>query len=305
MRKIKKKDIERLEWIHSNRVTSASSFKKRFFPEYTDQGVHRILKYYVQNKLLLSIEPQSRKYPWFWSLSEEGIKVLVDKKVYLGTHTRPIKIGYGEPEHHSNVVDLRVAFETNPDLEPWEYSGAGDTFSGKVFFVTDYELNKGIKPRDKWNYLIETPDDQKEAFFQNWKNELKLKNQKTLQEIAAGQEKKRIKSRRPDGFFWALWEGKKRPFVLEYEHAIYTPSHLEEVIKILKIEYSYTTEYRDGTTEKAPIKLFICRSPARVENLKKQILGLLKDEEPENLWMISDLETVKTLPIKTAFQVVI
>ena len=311
MRRLRSDDITKLAYIHSSRTISLNGFHKVFYTDMTKQAAHHLLKYYVDNGLLFSTQFRALM-PMSWGLTKDGIIELLKARWLLSKNTHPVRINFREQEHHQNVVDLRIALESNQDFPIWEYTGKGGTFSNRVFFVSDFEMAKGISPYQKWEYLIETPHHEKDEYLFNWVKASRKKSD-LLQKNLQTEGDKRQKTRTPDGFFWAVWDGQRRPFVLEYEHSPYSMARLTEVVSILKKDFSSEVVTQvdsvDGKKEEKlvdlpPIKLFVTPNENRMEFFKKQLKALLEGEKVKGQWMIAHLEDVKKLSAKSAFKIV-
>jgi len=142
---------------------------------------------------------------------------------------------------------------------------------GDIFWVSDFEMRSGITPETKTEFL----NDELES---NWR-------------VRAYERAKASIHRTPDGYFEADFKEKRRAFVLEFERTAYNWNMIQRMV--YNLDDAFPSAHRLVVSE--------TRSHAwrMVRNLQAWVR-----EQDRHLWLVSDLENVKTKPFeKCWFQI--
>ncbi len=140
-RPLKRKDLDKLKYIHSNRFITPQLFHSKFYQgkslDATWQFLRRLKEMgYLKEK---KFGFQGRFVPAVVYLSYHAINELKSLGQIIAGRVAEVKIPSSEVDHHLSVISLRIALEKDP-------------FFKSLFWVSDYELNSGIDPLLKWKH---------------------------------------------------------------------------------------------------------------------------------------------------------
>jgi len=248
---IKGRDVEILRWIHENRFTDLSLYGEKFSrsPDFRDwrRALNRLEK-----KGLLTRSKRGRNEEPVYVLTEAAQARLSKDGVLLIRNPQPVKIVWNCLIHDRKVVQIRTKFERELiDL----------------FWVTDYEMRRGVSPKTKSEFLSGKLD----VVKWRWNR---------------GAAKERF-NRTPDAYFEATVGGIRKAFVLEYVHAEYSKRKYDEIIPRLVQRFQGAIKLLVYQDDKATIK--------NIAEVKRRV----KDREG---WWAGSHERVVSLPFLEAFE---
>jgi hypothetical protein len=217
-------EVIQLAWIHSNKFTIPELFRKKFFPQMTYRNACYLLnKYARQEKGFLHSEKPTQTSNTYYYLTANSIRTLdAMGKILVRSTKYPIKINPYEREHDLKAQEVRIAFESKPDL-------------GNVFWVSDFEMRSGITPTAKTRFLEGALD--KERWRGTWSD---------------GRNHSR---RTPDGYFKADVNGERLAFAFEFENKPRSDQKIQDMVSYLNYSFADTTKMVVSASEKNAIRM--------------------------------------------------
>lgn len=194
-------EAQLLAWIHSNKFITTKLFHKKFRPTFSFQTACNDLNRLATEKKFLKRVSTHSNADSFYFCTRATIHRLKDLGLILTSPAiRAPHQNTFEKEHDKRVIEMRILFENNPDLQD-------------LVWLTDYEIRIG--------YRME------------WRMELSAGRGLELKNVTLHKETKRG----PDAYFTVTIQGKPWSFILEYEHAAYSRTRLREVVTRLTRDY--------------------------------------------------------------------
>ncbi len=217
-------EAAQLVWIHSNKFTIPELFRKKFYPQMTYRNACYLLNKYARpEKTFLHSEKPTQTSNTYYYLTAGAIRTLDAMDLTLVRSTKyPIKINPYEREHDLKAQEIRIAFESKPELE-------------NVFWVSDFEMRSGITPSVKARFKEGKLD--KERWRGNWSD---------------GRNHSR---RTPDGYFEADLDGQRMAFAFEFENKPRSDQKIQDMVNYLNFSFPDTTKMVVSASEKNAIRM--------------------------------------------------
>jgi len=236
-----------LAWIHSNKFITTKLFHRKFMAANTFRAACKALDKYADRNLLKRHKAHIHADS-FYSLHRTTIHRLKDAGAILTAPAiRQAHVNTYEKEHDKRVIEMRIAIEESQGLEG-------------LCWLTDYEMRIGLQY--DWKKLLE----------EGRGSEVKaVRLQKSLKRV-------------PDGYFEATIKGKKRRFILEYEHSPYSN---ERITSMIQRVYG---NFPDA------IKLVVTATQERLYGLKDKLSDRVTDPVERASWVFAPYEKVASLP---------
>lgn len=262
MLKLRPEDHDKLVYIHSNKVMTASLFKAKFYPNKSKRRAFQLLQLYEEKGYLFSVH-QHFLFERIFALTDKALKELKAEGKLLVWNLRAPHVRLNKETHDEKVIAMRIMIEEGEDFDD-------------VFYVSDYELEQGITREAKWHFYHELDLEGRMEFLKKWKPKTPSKG-----------------SRRPDGYFEALVDGQHQTYILEYENLPYYADKLYQVVWRIQKNYSEAIKLivcRDATRAQS-MKVVLERA-----------LGIIKTQESfKERWNIADFPTLNNQPFLKAF----